>query len=316
MIPADAAAAIATACRIDQLDLDALGDRRPNATGVPVIGLVEQLRAARGRRRRRVRPSRGDEPGHPRYRGDGRRRPRRGRSTADRLDEAARRSSTRFPPLHGTAPMIGRTLGQFALPTTFANVTGRWRRGLVEATGALRTLAADAPGAARRAGRRRVVVRAARPPRSPPESPSGSGSPSPTVRGRRVRTPIARIAGAWGVVGTVVGDVATQLVALMASDVGELAERADGCRRLLVDGPQAQPGRGDLAPAPRPCRCPGSSPRCCTPPAGTTSNGPPARGTPSGRRSTPCCGPAARPPTGWPRACDASSSTPTGWPPT
>ena len=41
--------------------------------------------------------------------------------------------------------MIGRTLGQFALPTTFANVTGRWRRGLVEAAGALRTLAAELP---------------------------------------------------------------------------------------------------------------------------------------------------------------------------
>ena len=43
-----------------------------------------------------------------------------------------------------------------------------------------------------------------------------------------MRTPIARIAGTWAIVATVVGDVATQLLALMASDVGELGERADG----------------------------------------------------------------------------------------
>ena len=35
--------------------------------------------------------------------------------------------------------MIGRTLGQYALPTTFANVTARWRSGLVEAAAALRS---------------------------------------------------------------------------------------------------------------------------------------------------------------------------------
>ena len=29
--------------------------------------------------------------------------------------------------------MIARTLGQHALPTTFATVTGRWRDGLAEA---------------------------------------------------------------------------------------------------------------------------------------------------------------------------------------
>ena len=42
------------------------------------------------------------------------------------------------------------------------------------------------------------------------------------------RTPIARIAGAWGVAAAAVGTVATQIVALTMSDVGELHEVAEG----------------------------------------------------------------------------------------
>ena len=123
--------------------------------------------------------------------------------------------------------MIGRTLGQFARPTTFAAVTRRWQSGLGEAQRTLLALVDSLPvqlggpvGDGLSYGPRAAEVAnrvAERLGLAVPDRPWSS-----------VRAPIARIAGAWGVVGAVVGDVATQLVALMASDVGELAERADG----------------------------------------------------------------------------------------
>ncbi len=123
--------------------------------------------------------------------------------------------------------MIGRTLGQFAVPTTFAAVARRWHSGLDDAQRALLTLVDSLPvqlggpvGDGVSYGPRAVEVAtrvAERLGLAVPDRPWSS-----------MRAPIARIAGAWGVVGVVVGDVATQLVALMASDVGELAERADG----------------------------------------------------------------------------------------
>ena len=146
--------------------------------------------------------------------------------TADRIGEAAAEVD-RLAGAHGAAPMIGRTLGQYALPTVFGNVTARWDRGLAEAAGTLRSLAASLPvqlggpvGDGSSYGPNRATVASGVAERLGLVVPAGPWS--------SMRTPIARLAGAWGVVGTVVGDVATQLVALMASDVGELAEHADG----------------------------------------------------------------------------------------
>lgn len=221
-IPEDAARAIAKACRIEQLDLDALGAATERG-GVAVIGIVEQLRAALGDDARFV------------HHGSTSQdiidtaamviAARAGALTADRLDEA-RALVDSLSTAYGATPMIGRTLGQFALPTTFANVTGRWRRGLVDAAGALRTLAAELPvqlggpvGDGSSYGPHVAAITDGVAERLGLAVPAGPWS--------TVRTPIASIAGTWGVVGTVVGDIATQLVALMASDVGELAERAD-----------------------------------------------------------------------------------------
>ena len=223
VVPADAAAAIATVCRIDQLDLDALGEATER-NGVPVIGIVEQLRAALA-----------DDDAQFVHHGSTSQdildtaamivATRAGTLTADRLEEAGALVDA-LSAADGTAPMIGRTLGQFALPTTFANVTGRWRRGLVESTGVLRTVTAELPvqlggpvGDGSSYGPHGAEIAAGVAERLGLAVADGPWS--------TVRTPIARLAGAWGVVGTVVGDIATQLVALMASDVGELAERAD-----------------------------------------------------------------------------------------
>lgn len=127
---------------------------------------------------------------------------------------------------YGDAPMISRTLGQFAVPTTFATVTARWTDGLAEASIA--------------------VTRTARLPVGL-GGPSGDGS-SYGARGAEIaarfahrlhataapfgrhtqRNATAAVAGAWGLAAAAVAKVALDVVLLVGSDVGELAERADG----------------------------------------------------------------------------------------
>ena len=223
-IPEDAAEVIAAACRTEVIDIDALALATAQH-GVPVIGLVQQLRGTVGK-----------EAGEYVHRGatsqdilDTAAMVVVGRAavlTAERLGDAAI-TIDRLDSAAGAVPMIGRTLGQFAVPTTFSAVTRRWSSGLDEAKGALLTLVDSLPvqlggpvGDGSSYGPRadEVVDGVA----------ERLGLAVPDRPWQSVRTPIARIAGAWGVAGTVVGDVATQLVALMASDVGELAERADG----------------------------------------------------------------------------------------
>jgi 3-carboxy-cis,cis-muconate cycloisomerase len=224
-IPAEVATWIADACTLADIDVAAVA-ASTERSGVPVIELVEQLRTAVG--------------------GDAAACVHRGATSQDIVDTAAMILASRAATIVATrlddavagidrlagsgdddTPMIGRTLGQYAVPTTFAAVTARWRSGLGEAAAALRQLAAALPvqlggpvgdGASYgpRAGEIAAVV-AAR-----------LGLVVPARPWSTMRTPIARIAGAWAIVATAVGDVATQLVALMASDVGELGERADG----------------------------------------------------------------------------------------
>ncbi len=126
---------------------------------------------------------------------------------------------------HGSEPMIARTLGQHALPTTFGTVTSRWRHGLGEASRAL----LEAPTPVTLGG------------------PSGDGSsfgehrativerfaqrldlqPTPTP-GHTQRATTAVIAGAWGLAASAVAKVGLDIVLLAQSDVGELSEVAEG----------------------------------------------------------------------------------------
>jgi 3-carboxy-cis,cis-muconate cycloisomerase len=223
-IPSEAAEAIIACCRIEQIDMEALA-AATEQTGVAVIGLVDQLRAKVG----------GAAAEHV-HRGatsqdiaDTAAMTVVGRAaslTADRLGDAVTLVD-RLAGETGPVPVIGRTLSQFAVPTTFDAVTSRWRSGLDEAERTLRSLDGSLPvqlggpvGDGVSYGPRATAVVAGVAERL--------GLAVPAHPWSSVRAPVARIAGAWGVVGAVVGDVATQLIALMASDVGELAERADG----------------------------------------------------------------------------------------
>jgi 3-carboxy-cis,cis-muconate cycloisomerase len=223
-IPPGAAEAIAEACRAERIDADELL-AATELGGIPVIGLVEQLRDIVG--------------------GENATFVHRGSTSQDIFDTAtmlitAGAASLTIESLgnvatlvdalgrdYGAAPMIARTLTQFALPTTFANVTGRWYSGLDEAIGALQATAGSLPvqlggpvgdtstyGPHAAEVTKRVAERL--------------GLVVPKYPWSTMRTPIARIAGAWGVAATAVGDIATQVVALTISDVGELAERAPG----------------------------------------------------------------------------------------
>jgi 3-carboxy-cis,cis-muconate cycloisomerase len=223
-IPAGAAAEIAAACRVGDIDAAAVL-ASAEQHGVPVIGLVEQLRSAVG----------GDAAAFVHHGSTSQDildtaamivTQRAAALTAGRLDDAAETVDA-LAAAHGMVPMIGRTLGQHALPTTFGAVAGRWRRGLGEAAGTLRDLGASLPvqlggpvGDGTSYGPHAAAIAASVAKRLGLSDAAGPWS--------TMRTPIARIAGAWGTVGVVAGDIATQLVGLMSSDVGELAERSSG----------------------------------------------------------------------------------------
>jgi len=223
-IPADAANEIGDACMVEKFDAAAIFEESALA-GVPVVGLVDRLRKAVG----------ADVARYVHF----------GATSQDIMDtstvlvvarcsrlaaeqiEAAAELVGRLVDEYGEQPMIGRTLGQYAVPMTFANVTSRWRTRLLDCTRSLRALARDLP----------VQL----------GGPVGDGSSygpntltvSYTVATRldlyvpphswhTHRGPIAQIAGGWGAIAATMSGIATQIVMLAASDVGELVERADG----------------------------------------------------------------------------------------
>jgi 3-carboxy-cis,cis-muconate cycloisomerase len=223
IIPLGAAESIAEACNAERFDVVGIFEDAALG-GVPVIGIVERLRGAVDN----------DFAAHVH----------RGATSQDIMDTAAMvivagcaelaagQLDTaaglvdRLTDAHGATPMIGRTLGQFAVATTFGNVTRRWRAGLHDASEALRSSAAGLPvqlggpvgdGASLGAGAQIAGGVAER-----------LNLVSPGHSWHTVRGPIARVAGAWGLAATAVSAVATQIVSLAASDVGELHERAAG----------------------------------------------------------------------------------------
>ncbi len=200
-----------------QLDPRELGERAAES-GNPVVPLVEALRG----RRRAGGPPRGDEPGHPRHRADARRARRAG-------GRCARTSAARPTPPRGSrsehraTPMIGRTLMQQAVPTTFGLKAAGWMRGL-DAAGA-RLGGVPAAGAARRAGRHARRARAGG--RRRATRPS-SGSTSPCCRGTPSASRIAELAAGLGTACGAIAKAAGDVVLLAQTEVGEVREAAPG----------------------------------------------------------------------------------------
>jgi 3-carboxy-cis,cis-muconate cycloisomerase len=125
---------------------------------------------------------------------------------------------------HRDTPIVGRTLLQHAVPTTFGLKAAGWLVGLDEAAAELRRAREDAvaaqlggaAGTLSALGADGIAVHAA--------YARELGLPEPTLPWHGVRVRPARIAGAVGVLGSVVAKVAGDVVLLAQTDVGEVRE--------------------------------------------------------------------------------------------
>jgi len=235
LIPAEAAAAITAAARVESLDLPALAAATRN-TGFPVVGLVKQLSAAAG-----------PEAGRWTHWGA---------TTQDITDTATIlqlrealalieadlggliAALARLGGAHAGTVMAGRTHAQHALPITFGYKVALWldplitmRERLVQlrprllrlqfggAVGTLASLGADGPGVAAALGRELDL-------------------PVPAIPWHVARDGIAE-AGCWlALLAGTLAKPATDILLLTQSEIGELAE-------------PAAPGRGGSSTMPQ-----------------------------------------------------------------
>jgi 3-carboxy-cis,cis-muconate cycloisomerase len=224
LVPADAAEAIAAACRPDLFDAAALGRRARDAAN-PVVPLVKELTAQV------------PAPAAPYVH--------LGATSQDVLDTAAmlvvRRTlgpvrddlaaaadaCATLAETHRDTVLAARTLLQHALPTTFGLKCAGWlnaldqaRAGLaavplaVQFGGAAGTLAALGPAG--------LSVRAL--------LAEELDLPEPTLPWHTDRVRIGQLAGALGVVSGVLAKLALDIVLLAQTEVAEVAEPADGGR--------------------------------------------------------------------------------------
>jgi len=227
IVPDQAAAAIAAACRADRFDPGDLG-RRAEAAGNPVVPLVRDLTD-------RVAEAAGPEAARWVHHGA---------TSQDILDTAASliavralgpvlddldgaaRAAAGLADRHRATVMAGRTLGQQALPTTFGLKAAGWLVALEEAAagldrvrrtrlaaqlgGAAGTLASLGPAGVEVAGHYARVL----------------GLCEPVVAWHTDRVRVAELAGALGAAAGAVGKLALDVTLLAQTEVGEVAEPA------------------------------------------------------------------------------------------
>ncbi|MFQ6230600.1 lyase family protein [Nocardia sp. NPDC002869] len=128
---------------------------------------------------------------------------------------------------HRDTPMAARTLGQQALPTTFGALAAGWCAALDRAAGSVTAALADLPvqfgGAA--------GTLAALYPHGPAVADALAaelGLAPQRVPWHTDRTPLAELATALGVAAGAVSKIATDIVALSATELGEVSEDSPG----------------------------------------------------------------------------------------
>ncbi|MGV9634112.1 lyase family protein [Nocardia rhamnosiphila] len=128
---------------------------------------------------------------------------------------------------HRDTPMAARTLGQQALPTTFGALAAGWCAALDRAAGSVTAALADLPvqfgGAA--------GTLAALYPHGPAIADALAaelGLAPQRVPWHTDRTPLAELATALGVAAGAVSKIATDIVALSATEIGEVSEDSPG----------------------------------------------------------------------------------------
>lgn len=223
VIPAADASRITEVARTLPVDIGELG-RAAMAGGNPVIPLVRQLREAAGTAADSVHS---------------------GATSQDIMDTALmlllqRSATVLLADLHGAAdaaaalarehrdtPMVARTLGQQALPTTFGAVAAGWCAGLDRASGRLAVLLGGLPvqlgGAA--------GTLAALHPYGPAVADTLAdelGLARQGIPWHAERTRIAELAAALGIAAGACAKPATDVVLLAATEVAEVSEAAPG----------------------------------------------------------------------------------------
>jgi 3-carboxy-cis,cis-muconate cycloisomerase len=217
-VPAEAAEAIAAACRAERFDLAAIA-RGAADSATPVVALVAALREAVG----------GDAAPHVHA----------GATSQDIVDTAAMLVAHRaLGPLledagvaadaaaalaaaHRTTPMAGRTLLQQALPTSFGLRAAGWLVGLDEARAELaavreQRLAVQMGGPV---GTRDPAVAA--------RVAAELGLAAPVLPWHAIRVRPALLAGALGALAGVAAKVARDVTLLAQDEVGEATEGGD-----------------------------------------------------------------------------------------
>jgi len=223
VIPAEHASAIAAAAADLDVDVTALG-RAAVEGGNPVIPLVRLLRSEVG-------PDAGPSV-HP------------GATSQDVMDTAAALlvgwagevllddlcgaadAAAGLAVVHRDTPMIARTLGQQALPTTFGLVAAGWCAGLDRArTGLARVLAGLAVQLGGAAGTQAALH---------PHGPAVAASLARALRladaapWHTERTRVGELAGALAVAAGACAKPATDVVLLAGTELGEVSEAAPG----------------------------------------------------------------------------------------
>lgn len=227
IIPADAAPVIAAACEARRYDRGRLEQGTADGSN-PAIPLVEMLQAE-------VAATDADAARYVHW----------GSTSQDVMDTVLvlqlRAAVETFEPalatvaatladlakLHRSTPMVARTLSQQALPTTFGLKAALWLDAiltgqalLVETSGGLPLQFAGAGGTLASFGGRGSEVR---------DALAGDLGLRAALPWQADRTPIRRVAGAAALLAASAGKVATDLILMMQTEVGELREaRAPG----------------------------------------------------------------------------------------
>lgn len=131
-------------------------------------------------------------------------------------------AAARLAAIHRSTPMVGRTLLQAALPTSFGLVAAGWMVGLDRAADELvrvrDTVLAVQMGGPVGARAPQVAARVA----------AVLGLAEPLLPWHTERTRVAQLAGALGTVSGVAGKIARDVTLLAQSEVGELREGIEG----------------------------------------------------------------------------------------
>jgi 3-carboxy-cis,cis-muconate cycloisomerase len=225
LVPPGDAEAIERACRTISLDVDAIGAEAA-ATGTPVVPLVVRLRAQVG------------EPAAEYVH--------HGATSQDVVDTAAMLvartaldailddidsgsdAAARLASEHRDTIVVGRTLLQHALPTTFGLKAAGWMTGLDEAAAGLREvrtqgLAVQLGGAAGT-----LAAFGADGPALVAALASELRLAEPVIPWHTLRVRVARLASALGVAAGAVAKPARDVVLLAQTEVGEVAEGVPG----------------------------------------------------------------------------------------